>query len=547
MARKMWPTAPASRTAHDIYVHITQGSDFKLKRGTKFKDVWRRFARWPPNVFALTSSLMKESGIYRLAVSPPDGEVWPPSKDWEEGVRKTAAEWQEWALAGGAIPPRISACREGLEAIMRQPIRELEDNWDACTAILELHAAADEACAGCGIPFEIDSAKVDKSAAFLVKAAIRLGRTGTLSELSRDTVCVLPKLKTPQVGITLRSLSHHLSAHCAEVDVEWLYHRMLCPPAERRLNLLFLPWPEKIEPTAFSPADGSLANMDDSRFGFFRFSPSSRFPVDRALRVIASAQKRVGEVHGLVLPECAIDQFDLAKLLHDLKKTGIGLVVAGVRGDRKNMAYLGLRKQTKTTGDDDWVGVRQSKHHRWAINDSQIYSYHLGSALHPGRTWWEDMDVRRRELKFVTANEWLTMCHLVCEDLARQEPVAQIIRSVGPSLVIALLLDGPQIASRWPAQYAAVLADDPGSSVLTVTCLGMALRSRPPGKAESRVVGLWKDAERGMSELTLNSGSSGLLLSISASWTTQWSADGRSDGGATSQLVLSGVEQIEEA
>jgi len=36
------------------------------------------------------------------------------------------------------------------------------------------------------------------------------------------------------------------------------------------------------------------------------------------------------------------------------------------------------------------------------------------------------------------------MCALVCEDLARPDPVANIVRAVGPNLVIALLMDGPQ-------------------------------------------------------------------------------------------------------
>ena len=56
-----------------------------------------------------------------------------------------------------------------------------------------------------------------------------------------------------------------------------------------------------------------------------------------------------------------------------------------------------------------------------------------------------------------------TWVRLVREpDLAQPDPVASIIRQVGPSLVIGLLLDGPQLAERWPARYASVFADDPG-------------------------------------------------------------------------------------
>ena len=62
---------------------------------------------------------------------------------------------------------------------------------------------------------------------------------------------------------------------------------------------------------------------------------------------------------------------------------------------------------------------------------------------------------------------------------AEPEPAAELIRAVGPNLLIALLMDGPQLSNRWPARYAAVLAEDPGTSVLTLTSLGMAERSRP--------------------------------------------------------------------
>ena len=42
------------------------------------------------------------------------------------------------------------------------------------------------------------------------------------------------------------------------------------------------------------------------------------------------------------------------------------------------------------------------------------------------------------------------------------DEVAELIRDVGPTLVVTILLDGPQLATRWTARYAGVLADDPG-------------------------------------------------------------------------------------
>ena len=99
-------------------------------------------------------------------------------------------------------------------------------------------------------------------------------------------------------------------------------------------------------------------------------------------------------------------------------------------------------------------------------------------------------------MQFVELAE-ITQALLVCEDLAQNDPVAQLIRSVGPTVVICVLLDGPQLTSRWAARYASVLADDPGSAVLTVAPLGMVERSRPVGRHPSRVIALWKDSEHG--------------------------------------------------
>ena len=59
------------------------------------------------------------------------------------------------------------------------------------------------------------------------------------------------------------------------------------------------------------------------------------------------------------------------------------------------------------------------------------------------------------------------------ENLARLDEVAELLRDVGPSVVVTILLDGPQLASRWTARYASVLADDPGTAVLTLTASGL--------------------------------------------------------------------------
>ena len=92
------------------------------------------------------------------------------------------------------------------------------------------------------------------------------------------------------------------------------------------------------------------------------------------------------------------------------------------------------------------------------------------------------MDVARRTVQFIELGEELTLACLVCEDLAQNDDVAEVIRSVGPTLVVTPLLDGPQLTVRWAARYASVLADDPGSVVATLSAYGMVQRCRPYGE-----------------------------------------------------------------
>lgn len=500
----------------------------------RFSKRWKKFAAWPPNVFAFTSLLLEESGAYRFAVSPKAPHDWPPFTDWSERLARVAAEWRSSAAKARSHPPaRIIELGEILRAHKRTTVSALAagDDWQGIVTLLELHAIADEACSGVGIP----DAAFDR---FVYNASLRLARFDTLADVAPNTMIVLPKLRTPQAGISIRSLSQHLAAHRSEVKVRWRHADGLCPAREERLNLLVLPWPDRIEPRAFRPVPGRLHNMDPGTFGFFDFDPSTSLNCGRVGQLIDEAKRRCGAVHGVVLPEGAIAKSEIPALEVCLAKRDVSMLVAGVRGPATNYAHLGVHLK------GEWKSWPQHKHHRWCIDGGQIHQYHLGTALHPSRRWWENIEIPERELHFITANGWLTVCHLICEDLARQEPVASVVRAVGPNLVIALLLDGPQLTDRWPGRYASVLADDPGSSVLSVTSLGMSLRSWSNQHPPSRVVALWKDPQRGAQPIELEDDQDALLLCLTARWTKEWLADGRHDKGLAAQLVLSGVEQI---
>ena len=53
---------------------------------------------WPPDVFALTDTLLDRSEAYRFAVSPPAGRAWPPARvpSWQEAVADAATHWSGW-------------------------------------------------------------------------------------------------------------------------------------------------------------------------------------------------------------------------------------------------------------------------------------------------------------------------------------------------------------------------------------------------------------------------------------------------------------------
>ena len=144
--------------------------------------------------------------------------------------------------------------------------------------------------------------------------------------------------------------------------------------------------------------------------------------------------------------------------------------------------------------------------------------YRLGGRLPASRDCWEFTYLGQREIHFVTLTSWLTITTLICEDLARQEPVTEVVRAVGPNLIFALLMDGPQLKSRWSSRYASVLAEDPGCSVLSLTSLGMSKRSKPgdvkPEDDKSNFIALWRDAIYGEQELSLDKDHDACVLSL---------------------------------
>jgi hypothetical protein len=495
---------------------------------------------WPPDVFAFANVLLGQSEAFRFVLSPI--EEWPPRRypGWVGLVDEAAREWSAWAEAGrGALPELVLDAWGVVRECADSPLDDLAEGRDLrlCESLLTLHAVADEACAGLGVALDTSDAV---ACVYRARGRELLTRTGSMARVDPHLLRVLPKVRTPPTGRP--AFSRYACVQGPGIAARW--HKV---PTRHRgtdlqseyATLLLLPWPLRVHTSDFRALGEAVRRPTKEPFGFFEFAPDEGLDFGLLDRVLLAARKETGSVDVVCLPESAVDESELDDLEMVLHEHGVASVQTGVRQQSRqagrfasNWIHIGFNpgfEKGTTPGDDgrpQWFHIRQDKHHRWALDDSQIYQYHLGGALHPGIHWWEAMDVPRRAIQFVEVAE-LTLVALVCEDLAQNGHVAELIRSVGPTLVITGLLDGPQLTSRWAARYASVLADDPGSAVLTLTSYGMVQRSRPHRRDASPVVALWKDPSRGVREIPLEAGAQAVLLTICMDRATRRSADGR--------------------
>jgi hypothetical protein len=490
-------------------------------------------------VFALTNQVLARSDGFRFAVSQIGG--WPPDRfeRWAEEVEEAARAWSLAVEDGGGDVPALvseewSIIRHGGDA----PLEELAEGHQQRLreALLTLHAIADEACAGLGVA--LDSSQ-GAGAGYRARGRELLGRTGSLARIDPALLRVLPKVRTPPTG--RQSFSRYACVVGPGIGAAWnkipARHRGTDARSEYA-RLLLLPWPLRVREADFRPVAGSLHRQAQDPFGFFEYAPAEGLDLDLVDRLLVAARDESGGVDVVVLPESALDESEIDDLETLLTIHGVTALQAGVRGTSQpsdrfagNWLHIGLNPRLEKGEEpsedrEPWLHLRQNKHHRWSLDERQIYQYHLGGVLHPRIRWWEAMEVPRREVQFVELAE-LTIACLVCEDLAHSGEIADLIRSVGPTVVISVLLDGPQLPSRWSARYASVLADDPGSAVLTLTSYGMVARSRPHGRDLSPVIALWKDPAKGIREIPLEPGAQGVALTVCRDRTARRTADGR--------------------
>ncbi len=558
-----------------------------------------RCPAWPPDLFAVVASVLYQTGEYRRVVQPvvSHEDRVGGKEDWCH-ARQVGETWR------AALDKHIAAQNELISLDAALSGLSIVDWWNVLTAhahiakgrlasypavtcaLFKLFFASDEACAGFGMVGANENSPLGQSQpaqtagvvkSFRKQAELFLndlnGNRSLCFRVRPELVSVLPKLHTAQVGLTLRSLSHNLAlCRASGIRPYWNGPFITQRKSKDSLSLLLLPWPDSFKPGYFRLTANHIEEAAQlaNNSSYFEYVPE-RMPVPefraRLEKAIDKAVELSGEIHAVVFPELSLS-YEMYVVAEEIAWRHGLLLVAGVQvnTERRHLNLcmiqpLGLIEPGTPQHSDDGLTERltahrilQSKHHRWCLDRNQILQYRLGGHLSAAKRWWEYIEVPPRRVNFVAFGNWLTWCALICEDLARQDPAAQVIRAVGPNLVIALLMDGPQIQKRWPAKYASVLAEDPGCSVLTLSNLGMVRRCQPLDTLQPRdpvvddsVVALWSDRVHGTREIALRQGEDACVLNLVCHSENEYTADGHADHGNGHFVVYAGHHTFQAA
>ena len=514
---------------------------------------WQECPSWPPDAFAVAATIAERSGCYAEpgVVLSRDQPERLAKKRWASRAARLGKEWSET----GKIPSSVVRLWNILFKSRDQPIfAAAGDGIDWKRAVVRLLAVADEACVNIGFIPELPMKGISKVVfeeylSYQLNGTTRLQFPHSLCFLiSASALCVLPKSLSPEVGCTLRSISEHLSLLSGIGVVEPHWDFSVPPPASSRPNLsansdfnvLLIPFPYAIQASDFevthSPSDGAdgYFTLNQKWLTHRGRQISGRDMLSFVSSLIQSAEQESGKINAIVFPEAALSEGMPERLSARLaaRFPDLELVVAGVLakcgGATRNQAVLISLAQGKVANS-----IFQNKHHRWVLDQSQIRQYKLERVLDPKQRWWERIDVHGRSIRFGLTRHEAVIAPLICEDLARFDPVLPVINAVGPNLVIALLMDGPQLESRWSGRYATVLAEDPGSAVLTFTCIGMVERARRAGEDVRRTIALWKQPGGQATEVYLPIGSHGVVLCLESSAGERRLLDFRNYGSVT--------------
>ena len=514
----------------------------------------------PPDVFAAAALLLELSGAYHHV--QPDGDPTATKspriisllEDDRKDAQRLADEWKAMPVKPARVPPGVQERWEKLaKKYGNQPVYKPLGAATPCPPwwriALELLLVADAAVAD-----EVGWIPMSKLKSVWSLAVKRLvtdelndarGYLNTIAfETNQDIANVLPKSRTPGVGCTVRSLSQHLALLPPRgvARAYWVSPVNVDPAPADALNILIVPFPYKIAATSFV-AMTDKNRVRERKWGWFGLKPSwlDRLAPDDVSdwvkALMHAGELDCGSVHAVVLPELALNWLTYEKLARALQGfPHVEFLVSGLTTDQDGrtgnfvattLFEGGIVRETMTR-------VRE-KHHRWKLDRSQIGTYALSSTLKPNVSWWEKLDIMSRSLDVFVFREKSSLTTLICEDLARVDPCQELVRAIGPNLVIALLMDSAQVKDRWPARYATVLAEDPGSSVLTVNSRALLDRANAEGRYDrSDAVALWRDDTGTLRSISLPPDMDAVVMTLAGDFKKERTLDGRSVENAVS-------------
>ena len=527
---------------------------------------YRTCPTWPPDIFAIVGTIIDRSGCYTEA--SPNPTALDEHRGYLKDVEEIVASWTDIFVVPVTVERLWS---ELIDTHSNLTLDELNDNPDALKTLFKLFAIADEASQGMGWSLDDPSQPNDFQMAVLINAVPGdASATFKLPHWPRslclavapDQVVVLPKSITADKGCTVRSLSHNLALLPCETVLkpEWRFVERTSPEEDlTELRLLLIPFPFEIPDDCFELAYGAEAmGNGTTHAAFFKLRQNwlknadgtkltaNKLANELILPLIEAAKKEAGGKvpHGVILPECALNERITAELGMKLRASGIEFLICGVLDDERSGRPL---NKAYTIFMDNDVAAPQNKQHRWRIDKQQADSYQLDFDKSSNRQWWENIDVSKRGLPFYAFRKDTSMVTLICEDLARMEPAMNAIRAVGPNLVVALLMDGPQLGSRWSGRYAGVLADEPGCSVLSITCAATVDRSNLHYRATAvaagktaqptkRIIGRWTERDGTAHDIDLPEKTMGVLLTLQSDERHQTTLDNRGDKKRSREL-----------
>ncbi|MCZ8406679.1 hypothetical protein O9649_02655 [Achromobacter dolens] len=521
---------------------------------------------WPPDIFAVIGTLIERSGCYTEA--GPDRTNPKTHNDYLNKIEKVANKWTSSAEFLFFPPTEL---QDLWNYIVIQnghtEVSQVMDHPELVRSLLLLFAVADEVCAGMGW----DGRKKNNLftdlalASFVTDASISESvpllpyRPNSLCALvPPEMVVVMPKTLTATVGCTIRSLSHNLALlpPITQCSPSWaLTSEEQNEDEYKNIQLLVVPYPFFVPSNSFTVTDEPV-HLKDGTFTAAYFGLKQNWLKTNDGREITSHDifenlinplileaklESKSQITGIIMPECALSKEIADSLAALIGQTGVSFFTTGIlstnplNGKTRNSAKTYILHRNKSM-----FSLEQFKHHRWRLDRRQCEQYGLDfHRLSRADKWWEDIDVSNRQLPFLALRQHMSMTVLICEDLARNDPAMSVVRAVGPNLVIALLMDGPQLAQRWPGKYATVLGEDPGSGVLSVTCAAMLDRSNNNYDGTTqRSVGLWRSDGSSGVEINLPQNYHGVLLNIHSCFVEQHTLDTRPDAFGSRKLSL---------